>query len=207
MTAETPPGGALIVFAREPVPGQVKTRLIPALGAAGTTRLYRHLLDIALRAAGATPAASRRLWCAGAPPAGGHCARLAHQHGLTWRHQPAGDLGARMAAALTATLAESDRAVLIGSDCPDYSPDYLTAAWTNLMLTWIDRLPLFLFVVIALTLGLAPFVPEPHLWEKLKLLAAGNLIRPIDLFDLLLHGLPWVLLLVKLGRLAGRRRA
>ncbi|WP_295584948.1 RND transporter [uncultured Lamprocystis sp.] len=75
------------------------------------------------------------------------------------------------------------------------------------MLTWIDRLPLVTFVVIALTLGLAPFVPEPHLWEKLKLLAAGNLVRPIDLFDLLLHGLPWVLLLVKLGRLAGRRRA
>jgi len=75
------------------------------------------------------------------------------------------------------------------------------------MLTWIDRLPLAMFVVIALTLGLAPFVPEPHLWEKLKLLAAGNLVRPIDLFDLLLHGLPWVLLLVKLGRLAGGRRA
>jgi hypothetical protein len=75
------------------------------------------------------------------------------------------------------------------------------------MFTWIDRLPLFMFVVIALTLGLAPFVPEPHLWEKLKLLAASNLVRPIDLFDLLLHGLPWVLLLVKLGRLVGRRRA
>jgi hypothetical protein len=75
------------------------------------------------------------------------------------------------------------------------------------MFTWIDRLPLVMFVVIALTLGLAPFVPEPHLWEKLKLLAAGNLVRPIDMFDLLLHGLPWVLLLVKLGRLAGGRRA
>ena len=132
MTAEAPPGGALIVFAREPVPGQVKTLLIPALGAAGATRLYRHLLDIALRAAGATPTASRRLWCAGAPPDGGRCARLAHQHGLTWRHQPAGDLGARMAAALTATLAENDRAILIGSDCPDYSPDYLTAAFAAL---------------------------------------------------------------------------
>lgn len=68
------------------------------------------------------------------------------------------------------------------------------------MLTWIDRLPLSVFIVVALTLGLAPFLPEPHLWEKLKLLAAGNLVRPIDLFDLLLHGLPWVLLLVKLGR-------
>lgn len=73
------------------------------------------------------------------------------------------------------------------------------------MLTWIDRLPLSMFVIIALTLGLAPFLPEPHIWEKLKLLAAGALIRPIDIFDLLLHGLPWVLLLVKLGRRASAR--
>ena len=73
------------------------------------------------------------------------------------------------------------------------------------MLTWIDRLPLSVFVVIALTLGLAPFLPEPHLWEKLKLLAAGELVKPIDIFDLLLHGLPWLLLLVKLGRSVSAR--
>jgi hypothetical protein len=70
---------------------------------------------------------------------------------------------------------------------------------------WIDRLPLSLLVVAALTLGLAPFVPEPHVWEKLKLLAAGDLVRPIDIFDLVLHATPWVLLLVKLGRLAQTR--
>jgi hypothetical protein len=34
------------------------------------------------------------------------------------------------------------------------------------------------------------------------MLAAGDLVRPIDIFDLLLHGVPWLLLLVKLGRLA-----
>ncbi len=66
------------------------------------------------------------------------------------------------------------------------------------MLNWIDRLPLSIIVLIALTLGLAPFLPEPHLWEKLKLLAGGALVRPIDIFDLLLHGLPWLLLSVKL---------
>ncbi len=68
------------------------------------------------------------------------------------------------------------------------------------MLTWIDRLPLSVFLIMALTLGLSPFVPEPHLWEKLKLLAAGDLVRPIDMFDLLLHGVPWLLLGVKLAR-------
>ena len=69
------------------------------------------------------------------------------------------------------------------------------------MLTWLDRLPLGLLLIIALTLGLAPFVPEPHIWEKLKMLAAGELVRPIDVFDLFLHGVPWLLLLAKLGRL------
>jgi hypothetical protein len=70
----------------------------------------------------------------------------------------------------------------------------------------IDRLPLNLLVIAALTLGLAPFVPEPHVWEKLKMLAAGTLSRPIDIFDLALHGTPWVLLLIKLLRLAAGRR-
>jgi len=72
-------------------------------------------------------------------------------------------------------------------------------------LGWIDRLPLGLLVFAALTLGLAPFVPEPHLWEKLKMLAAGSLTRPIDIFDLFLHGLPWVLLVAKLALVAARR--
>ena len=62
-----------------------------------------------------------------------------------------------------------------------------------------------LFVLVALTLGLAPFVPEPHVWEKLKMLAAGSLSRPIDIFDLCLHGVPWVLLLLKLYRLSARK--
>jgi hypothetical protein len=47
-----------------------------------------------------------------------------------------------------------------------------------------------------LTLGLAPFTP-PHIWEKLKMLAHGELVRPIDWFDLVLHGTPWVILILK----------
>ena len=68
------------------------------------------------------------------------------------------------------------------------------------VLNWIDRQPLAIFVLAALTLGLAPFVPEPHIWEKLKMLGAGELVRPIDIFDLLLHGAPWILLALKLYR-------
>jgi hypothetical protein len=59
-------------------------------------------------------------------------------------------------------------------------------------------------LILALTLGLAPFVPEPHLWEKLKMLAAGTLSRPLDIFDLLWHAAPWLLLAAKLVRMATR---
>ena len=65
----------------------------------------------------------------------------------------------------------------------------------------LDQIPLGLVVVAALTLGLAPFVPEPHIWEKLKMLAGGTLVRPLDIFDLVFHALPWLLLLAKLARM------
>ncbi|MEW8333123.1 MAG: RND transporter [Candidatus Thiodiazotropha sp.] len=68
------------------------------------------------------------------------------------------------------------------------------------MFSWLDRVSLPMIALPAILLGLAPFVPEPHLWEKLKMLAAGTLHRPIDIFDLLLHGVPVVLLLIKLIR-------
>ena len=73
------------------------------------------------------------------------------------------------------------------------------------MLSFLDKLPLALLVLASLTLGLAPFAPEPHLWEKLKLLAAGGLVRPTDIFDLVLHAAPWVLLLGKLVRMRATR--
>ena len=68
---------------------------------------------------------------------------------------------------------------------------------------WLDKIPLAPLVIIATALALAPIVPEPHLWQKLKMLAAGELGRPIDIFDLFLHGTPLVLLLFKLASRAG----
>lgn len=73
-------------------------------------------------------------------------------------------------------------------------------------MAWLDRIAWVIVVPLALLLGLAPFVPEPHLWEKLKLLAAGDLRRPVDVFDLLYHGAPVVLLTLKLLRLVQRHR-
>ena len=70
---------------------------------------------------------------------------------------------------------------------------------------WLDRLSLSLLLPAALLLALAPFAPEPHLWEKLKMLFAGTLTRPIDIFDLVLHGGPLVLLVLKLIRMRTQR--
>ena len=70
------------------------------------------------------------------------------------------------------------------------------------MFKWLDRINLVTLAIPTLFLALAPFVPEPHLWEKLKMLAAGELTRPIDIFDLIMHGTPWLLLLAKLARMA-----
>lgn len=54
-------------------------------------------------------------------------------------------------------------------------------------------------IIACLTLGLAPFVPEPHIWEKLKMLASGTLSKPIDIFDLLMHAAPFFVAALKLA--------
>jgi len=69
------------------------------------------------------------------------------------------------------------------------------------MMAWFDELPLSVLVLACLLLGLAPFMPEPHVWQKLKMLAGGTLSAPMDIFDLFLHGVPWALLLLKLYRM------
>lgn len=72
---------------------------------------------------------------------------------------------------------------------------------------WLDETPLWMLIVGALALGLAPFMPEPHFVEKLRMLFAGTLVKPIDIFDLLMHASLPVLLAVKLVRLALARKA
>ena len=67
-------------------------------------------------------------------------------------------------------------------------------------MSWLDRIPFVPLVMITLMLGLAPFAPEPHAWEKLKMLFDGSLSKPIDIFDLVMHGTPWVLLGLKTVR-------
>ena len=69
----------------------------------------------------------------------------------------------------------------------------------------LDKIPLTILLLAAATLGLAPFFPEPHLVEKLRMLGQGALVRPVDMFDLAMHAAPVVLLLAKLARMALRR--
>ena len=73
------------------------------------------------------------------------------------------------------------------------------------MLKLIDRIPLLMLAVFAILFALAPFQPEPHLLEKTRMLLHGTLQKPIDIFDLLMHATPLLLLIVKLLRLKQAR--
>jgi hypothetical protein len=65
---------------------------------------------------------------------------------------------------------------------------------------FIDNFPFPLLIVLTLFMLGAPFVPEPHLVEKMRMLSEGTLTRPLDMFDVVWHLLPAVLLALKLYR-------
>ena len=71
-------------------------------------------------------------------------------------------------------------------------------------MNWLDRFPLLLLAVLAIYMAIAPIQPEPHLVEKIRMLSQGILTRPLDVFDLLMHATPLVLLMLKLWRRFGR---
>ncbi|MEO5345872.1 MAG: hypothetical protein H7834_05780 [Magnetococcus sp. YQC-9] len=71
---------------------------------------------------------------------------------------------------------------------------------------WLDRIPWPILLMLAAWLAVAPIAPEPHLIEKLRMLFTGELSRPIDIFDLFVHGTPQVLVILKAQRhFAGRK--
>jgi rSAM/selenodomain-associated transferase 1 len=107
----------IIVFARAPEPGAVKTRLIPLLGAERAAALQRLLIDHAISTALAAGIGPVELWCA---PSAHHPAleRSAERHGIGAVTQCDGDLGARMLHAAVTALAATPRVIIIGADCP-----------------------------------------------------------------------------------------
>jgi hypothetical protein len=72
---------------------------------------------------------------------------------------------------------------------------------------WIDRIPLYLLILVAAWMAVAPINPEPHLVEKMRMLSQGTLTRPLDIFDLLYHLAPMVLLAIKVWRMVKERKA
>jgi len=118
---------ALLVFAKAPVPGEAKTRLIPALGPGGAAVLSARLTRRTLRTAAAGAWTSTVLCCA---PDATHeffalCRRL---HGVALRDQCGADLGERMHEAFEWALASHDAAILVGTDIPSMAPEDLAQA-------------------------------------------------------------------------------
>jgi rSAM/selenodomain-associated transferase 1 len=111
------PHARLLVFSKAPVPGQVKTRLIPLLGAEAAAELYADMLDETLDKVVTAGLCPVELWCT--PDAQHACFRRCHdRYPLLLRQQGTGDLGSRMSQALHCALQEARHAVLIGADIP-----------------------------------------------------------------------------------------
>ncbi|MGD9307480.1 MAG: hypothetical protein PVF79_24690 [Desulfobacterales bacterium] len=68
------------------------------------------------------------------------------------------------------------------------------------MWTFLDKIPIGVLLAVAIVMLLAPFRPMPHVLEKLIMLKNGTLTRPIDIFDLIFHLIPTVLLILKIIR-------
>lgn len=121
-------GCGLIVFAKAPVAGQAKTRLAPALGAAGAAALAERLLVHAVGQGLCAGFAEVEL-CAAPDTTHPVFARLAAQHAaLQLGVQGDGDLGARMHRALARRLAGHRPMLLIGTDAPALDAAVLRAA-------------------------------------------------------------------------------
>ncbi len=121
-------GGALLIqFARTPVVGGVKTRLVPELGEEGACALHielvRHTCDQLLAAA----LGPLEIWVAGSAehPVFADCLAVG---AAALRQQQGADLGERMFSALRDGLDRAERVLLVGSDCPELDPDYLAGA-------------------------------------------------------------------------------
>jgi rSAM/selenodomain-associated transferase 1 len=117
----------IIVFAKAPVAGAVKTRLVPLLGAQGALALHRRLVEHSLRIALEAATGPVTLCCT---PDRRHefFAACTARWGVRLTDQADGDLGDRMHAALQAACGEDRRAILIGSDCASLTADDLRKA-------------------------------------------------------------------------------
>lgn len=122
---------AILVFAKAPVAGYAKTRLIPLLGAEGAARAQTQLLRHCLATAAAAAPRQLQLWC---DPDTAHPAlqAAAATFGASLQIQQGADLGARMAHGFGVALAEVPTAICIGTDCPALTVEHLRQAAAQL---------------------------------------------------------------------------
>jgi rSAM/selenodomain-associated transferase 1 len=107
----------IVIFAKAPKAGRVKTRLAGVLGAEGAARLHASLVDRTIRMALAADCGAVELH--GAPASHSFLRALARRHALRLHSQGEGDVGKRMFRAFQTGLRMHRRMVLIGSDCPE----------------------------------------------------------------------------------------
>jgi rSAM/selenodomain-associated transferase 1 len=124
----TGPASRLLVFAKAPRPGEVKTRLIPRLGPVGAAALHSQLIEHTL--ATANIAAPGAVELHGAPADDAFFRYCASRYGVSLVEQSGADLGERMHAAFEHAFEQSGcrSAVLIGSDSPALTPRHLRLA-------------------------------------------------------------------------------
>ena len=110
-------GFRIIVFAKAPIPGQVKTRLIPVMGPKAAAALHEKLVLRTLTTAVKANLGQIDLWCS---PSVKHpfFIRCSREFKVKLYKQPEGDLGKRMGSALKKTLEKASHAILIGTDVP-----------------------------------------------------------------------------------------
>ena len=118
---------SILIFARAPVPGAVKTRLIPLLGAHGAAVLQRRLTEHALAVARESAIGPVELWCT--PSTDDPFFQMCRERYEAELHvQCEGDIGMRMLDALTKALGRARYVMLTGSDCPSLTAADLLAA-------------------------------------------------------------------------------
>jgi rSAM/selenodomain-associated transferase 1 len=122
-----PAAARILIFAKAPRPGRVKTRLVPPLTAQEAADLHARLLADRVRRLAEAGLGPVELWCA--PSTDDALFRdLARNHGVSLHGQRGRDLGERMLSAAADALERADGVVLIGTDCPLLDGAYVSSA-------------------------------------------------------------------------------
>lgn len=154
---------ALIIFAKAPVKGKVKTRLTPEYSPAEASLIHQQLLEYSVANLSCMPEVDVSLQCA---PDQNHnfFKYLMAQYNISLSDQVTGDLGKKMSTALFNTLLDYKKVILIGADIPAIDTDYIQWAFKKL-----DRNPVVLgpaedggYVLVGLT------KPEPNMFENIE---------------------------------------